>query len=447
MASGRAARASRTAGLGPLLWLMLVIGALLFGGYLLWTSDTRRGSHGPAYSVTRTDERGAAAVFRLYHAAGLKPKVWDRDLSKLKAPGLLILLAPARAQTIGGDIKIGSEGDLLPYEIEALDKWVAAGNVAVVMTGEDNDLYQALGLIAERPEATSKGVAEPTQPSLLAREVNGLETDTNFGFKFGRKEAKENPLMPKGVEIPQPIQAIPTGEWLTLFEKKQDGRTVAQVVSAVRGKGLYVCVNSAAPASNTGIAQADNARFMLNLARLTPPGGSIWFDEYHKRNVDRSLVAYLRERSLAPLMIYALLLVGLGFWRTGLRLGAPEPLVADERRDSGEYIRAIAELYRNAKMSREALGTIFTDFRKRLIGALRMDGLTDLEEVARRYEQRTGRPGTEARQALIDVEAALANPKLDDAQALQYAARLTELDQALHRRNVEVTTKPARKTS
>ncbi|HEU4753315.1 MAG TPA: hypothetical protein VFU47_09430, partial [Armatimonadota bacterium] len=103
-------------------------------------------------------------------------------------------------------------------------------------------------------------------------------------------------------------------------------------------------------------------------------------------------------------------------------------------RDSAEYVRAAAQLYQNAGMAREALSIIYADFRRRMTGALRMDGLTDLQEVGRRYELRTGRPAIEARQVLIEAEAALAREKLDDAEALQFCSRLTQLDQALQQR-------------
>jgi hypothetical protein len=83
-------------------------------------------------------------------------------------------------------------------------------------------------------------------------------------------------------------------------------------------------------------------------------------------------------------------------------------------------------------MTREAVGTQYADFRRRLAGALRMDGLMDLDEVGRRYEQRTGRPGLEARQVLIEAEAALAREELDEAGALHISSRLSWLDSTLH---------------
>lgn len=416
------------------LWLLAVLAALWIGVSLLWGSDTRRGAQGAEYSVTRTDIRGSAIAYRLYETAGLKPRVWDRPLTRLREPGLLLLIAPARPTFWAmADFQTGTEGDILPDEIRALDDWVKQGNVAVLLSREYNDLYHALGLIVDEPKSSaSSKAAEPVQPGVLADGVSDLRTQTEFGYKFGRKRPKQGLLQAQEtVDEPAPIPEVPEREWLPLFTKKDSGREVAQVLSAARGKGMYVVVNDVFPAGNLGITTGDNARFMLNLARLAPGGGGIWFDEFHKRNVDRGLVAYLRERSLGSVLIYGFLLLLLLFWRTGVRFGEPEPLVADSRRDSAEYLRAVASLYRNAGMAREALGTIYADFQRRLTGTLRMDGLADLEEVGRRYEKRTGRPAREARQILIETEAALARPRLDDAEALQFCARLTQLDHVL----------------
>lgn len=428
--------------MGPVIALAAVIGVLLAGAYLLWKQDARRGAEYPLYSIHRTDAEGTAVAFQLFRRAGLQPKSWDQDLSRLKEPGLLLMIAPTPKKMLGGELEIGREGDLLPHELEALDRWVQQGNVVVVMTREDNDLYRGLGLIVDEPKGSSPNVAEPTQVSALARGVEKLQTQTQFGFKYGRPESELAKTL-KIKDVEPPIPAIPASEWVELFVKKSDSRTVPQVVSAARGKGLYVAVNDVFPAGNLGIPVADNAEFMLNVARLAPKGGAIWFDEYHKRHVERGLMTYFRDRALLPILIYGLLVIALIFWRTGSRFGEPEPLVVDRRRDSAEYVKAVAALYQNAGMPRDALSTIYADFRRRLVGALRMDGLTDLDEVGRRYEMRTGRPALEARAALIETEAALARSGLEEADALQYCARLTHIDEALHRRQESAA--PAKK--
>jgi hypothetical protein len=410
----------------PLLWLLLVILALFAGGGLLWASDTRAGLNAPEYSIGRTDDRGITLLYRLYERHGLNPQVWDRDLMDLKEPGLLMLIATAHRGKFDQ-----AQGDVLPDEVKALDEWVRKGGVVAILARDPNPVYEGIGLIVDEPKSISAKPAIPLQPALLAQGVSGIRTQTEFGFKFGRAKAKD--MLGADIEgLEAPIEMIPEAEWLRLFEKRDGQRAVPQVVTAARGKGLYLAVNDEFPASNLGVTMGDNARFLLNLARYAPKGGPIWFDEFHKRPIERNVVTYLRERAFGPALLYGLVILALLFWRTGTRLGEPQPLIADRRRDSGEYIRAVAALYRNAKMTREAVATQFTDFRRRLAGALRVDGLTDLEEVGRRYEQRTGRPALEARQVLIESEAALAREQLDEAAALHISSRLSGLDSVLH---------------
>src|SRR3569833_2962392 len=140
----------------PVAILTVILAALVAGAVYLWAQDTRRGDEKPPYSVFRTDERGAAVLYRLYRQSGVRTGVWDRDLAQLKQPGVMLLGAPTQEDRIlRGSVKVGTEGDLLPQEIQALDRWVSEGNVAVVMTREENDLYEALGLIMDEPKGIS----------------------------------------------------------------------------------------------------------------------------------------------------------------------------------------------------------------------------------------------------------------------------------------------------
>src|SRR5688500_17873369 len=119
--SGKAGRAGESR--VTLLWLAAVVAAIVAGAYFLWTRDLRRGTLAPAYSTARADERGAAAIFRYYRGAGLNPRVWDRELTHLREPGLMIMLAPAaRRYIVGGRVPFGTKSDVLPHEIVALDE-------------------------------------------------------------------------------------------------------------------------------------------------------------------------------------------------------------------------------------------------------------------------------------------------------------------------------------
>ena len=115
---------------------------------------------------------------------------------------MLLMIAPTPKTRIMGEVEVGQQGDLLPHEIEALDRWVQAGNVVVVLSREKNDLYYALGLIADEPKGSSALTAEPLQPSVLARGVEKLQTHTEFGFKYGRQGEKTEKGAPEEEEEP-----------------------------------------------------------------------------------------------------------------------------------------------------------------------------------------------------------------------------------------------------
>src|SRR5687768_651890 len=140
------ARRTDKRGVFALVWLAVVIVALFAGGTLLWAADTRSGLNEPEYSIRRTDDRGIALLYRLYERRGLKPQVWNRDLTDLREPGLLILIAPAHRGKFEQP-----QGDVLPDEVKALDDWIRKGGVVAVLARDPNPIYEGIGLIVDEP--------------------------------------------------------------------------------------------------------------------------------------------------------------------------------------------------------------------------------------------------------------------------------------------------------
>lgn len=424
-------------GPGGILGLTAALAILFAGAVLLWSMDTRVGGLHPHYSVRRTDDRGAAVLFRLYERAGLEPRTWDDEFTALRQPGLLVLIAPAMTSRIGS-LEVGKQGDILPHEVKALDDWVRRGGVAVICSGDSNPVYDGLGLITDEPAGSGSGAAIPVEPGALAEGVEEIETRASFGFKFGRtRSPMARTLAESGLEVeeePPPIPVVELEEWVTLFARKADGRELPQVVTASRGRGLYVAVNSPWPATNLGVTMRQNARFMLNLAALGPPGGPIYFDEYHKRNVQRSLMGYIRSRGLLPVLLYGLLLLVVGCWRSGVRLGPATPLAADDPHGGGEYLRAVAALYATAGLSGQALQVLSDDFRRRLAAALRLRGVTEVTRIGEAYSLRTGRPAEEVKDALASSAELLGRAKTPESAALQVCRKMDEVDAALRSR-------------
>ena len=425
-----------------MLALTLVIAALFAGGLALWLQQAQRGDQSPPYSTTRAEDDGAKKLYLLLEELGHRPQRWESDFMLLERPGMMLILDPAFA---GGK----RSRDIMPYEIQALDEWVRQGNVAVLFSNRQNVFYEHLGLIASEvddkglvtepkggepePAKAPTATSVPVQPTVLARGVNTLGLSAPGGLRFGVQRRKvKNPFgIPDDEDdAPPPVAPVPEGEWVTLFrEHVARGKGAPSVVTAARGSGLYVAVSDPFPVSNAGLEHANNLEFAVNLLKLRPEGGAIWFDEFHHRDVARGLANYVRARALSPFALYFLLLVLVLIWRSMVRFGPALPLVADARRDSSEYVRAVATLYQNSGMGQEALRVAYAEFRRRLGAALRLGVVWDIETAARTLEQRAGVPYQDTAQAIAEVETALRAGSVSDEDACELCGRLRQLEE------------------
>lgn len=394
--------------------LVAVLLAVTIAAGLLWRGSVRRGGQHAALSIRRSDSEGAAVLFELLRRSGLRPRPWENDWRRLQDPGLLFILD---GETSGGEP--------LPPELRALDEWVRRGGVAVVAGMRDGGVAQRMGLPVEPKMLARFAPAEPVQPGPLTDGVSSVAFQSTGGIQLsGRK-----PLQPEqasGLAVP-----VPRSHWLALCAAERTG--VVQAAAAVRGRGMYILLADPWPAGNAGIGEADNARFLFNLASAAPEG-RIWFDEYHKREPISGLAAYLRETSLAPAALYLLLLLGLACWRAGSRLGEPLDPSVTEARDTREYVDGLAALYRNAGLSREALRLIRDDFIRRL------SPRGNVEDAAQHFASRTGTEPDALLAALRRADEEIGRTGRDRSGALSAAAelsRLQELYRARGRRNRE----------
>lgn len=388
-----------------LLWLVLSVGALAAGAGVLLVAEAGRGVVAPPYSVQRTDDQGMALLFRFCRAAGLAPQEWEHDYTRLRAPGLLLLADPPAHPTVPATDRrarrAASAGDILPYEIEALDRWVQAGSVLVVLSDEDNVVYEALGISPGAGSDPPVATAVSRRPGVLSRGVKQLELLVTRGFRFRRPPAK--PVLP---DLPAPAPTtplVPADDWVELFGGADPAQAASRpiVAAAARGKGLYLVVAQAHLASNLGILDGDNAQFLLNLAALRPDGGAFWFDEYHRRPVTRGLMAYLADRALSPAVLYLLVLLGGVLWRANTPLGPVRRRREESPRTSREYVRALATLHQAADLFDEGMERLWSDLQRQL--GVRGRAQLPAAELAQHWSTCTGRPPDEAEQVLGDI--------------------------------------------
>lgn len=399
--------------------MLVALLLILFAGTaFLWRQTVRRGRQYAPLSVARTDPAGAALALDLLRQYGLQADPWESDWRDLSTPGLLFVLEPPEAEKGGGEV--------LPPEAAALDRWVSDGSVVVLAGAGPGSLAETLGLKIKEDAIRKFAPARSLQPGGLSAQVESLELGRTAAFVTA--DPKRSPATPDEAAV-----QIPSEHWVPLFAAGPQG--APQVMAASRGRGLYVAAIDPSFASNGRIANADHAQFLLNLARLAPAGGRVWFDEYHKRAPVSGLAVYLRERSLAPAAIYLLLWIGLLAWRSGARLGEPRDADSETARDTREYVDGLAALYRSAGLSREALRLLLDDFKRRVGGQRRQ---VPLDDVVERWTRRTGAPAARAETVLRRAEAAVTSGGEDTAGMVAIAAELSKLEEPLQRKRRDV---------
>src|SRR5437868_13927055 len=85
----------------PLLWLIAIAFALLFGGFLLWDQQAQRGSLEAEYSTYRTDAIGCKALFLALGLLGYRTQQLQTDYAALPSHGLLFVIAPPETRRFG----------------------------------------------------------------------------------------------------------------------------------------------------------------------------------------------------------------------------------------------------------------------------------------------------------------------------------------------------------
>jgi hypothetical protein len=142
----------------------------------------------------------------------------------------------------------------------------------------------------------------------------------------------------------------------------EDGIFLAEVAE---GSGRVVLLTQPDLLTNRLIAQGDNLIFFLNVIRLYGREG-IWFREPGlayggKDAADRVFTGPLRLVMLQLALGTLLLFV---FW--GKRFGRPVPLPQNMREVSGEYVRSLANIYRQGRARRLILESLEDQFRSEL---------------------------------------------------------------------------------
>ena len=201
-----------------------------------------------------------------------------------------------------------------------------------------------------------------------------------------------------------------------------DGRAPL-IVSVREGSGVFIAVGSLWPFIAGGLADGDNARVVLALAKPALAGGVVAFDEYHHGVHPTSDVMVLLERTWAGrALVFAAAVTLLYLILTGRRLGPPIPLTVRPARSSLEYIRGFAGLVRRSGRGEVARRRLRADLRSGLARELGLDPATEFERVLVALAARDRARAAEARA----VDGALARPLRED-QLLRTVRHIEQL--------------------
>jgi hypothetical protein len=188
------------------------------------------------------------------------------------------------------------------------------------------------------------------------------------------------------------------------------------------GDGRIVLLSQPEMFTNRYIGRSDNLILFLNILRLYS-GGGIWFNEYAHGftmvDTDTAMVTWQLRLVLFQLLLGVLLL----YYYWGKRFGRPVPLLVDNEVIAGEYVRSLANIYRQGKARHLVLNSINQGFRadlSRYLGVRK--NLSDQELIAI-FAERPWIDG-DTLKTLLNRHASLINRDISEAELYAWAREL-----------------------
>jgi|GEM_PF-837209 hypothetical protein len=207
------------------------------------------------------------------------------------------------------------------------------------------------------------------------------------------------------------------------------------VVEVAYGAGRIICIGDPFIIANQGLAEGDNARFLLNLVRLATNkvAGQVVFDDYHHgyRTTNGGLLGllgYFRGTPI-PWMVWHIVALGLlTAYTVGYRFGRPVRLPVKPRTNTLEFVTAMAQLQKAAAARDLALENLYRRFHRRLCRYTGLPTTAPLKELCFVASQRSQHPMsqwcavTERCQAVLE-----GRDTVSDAELLHLAQQLRTL--------------------
>lgn len=382
-----------------LLGLVLLLGLVAAVVAFLSRETSQRSSFTSQLSSWSAAPRGGRALFELSQRAGLAPQRLKHNLEVIPEEGTIAAVQPR-----GGGVFLASlflDLDIFTKdEVQAIGRWVEEGNTFVLVSGSADELYENFGLSLER--AAPEPVGQEEQQARARRRARGQKEDT-----WPPEVTEAWPALPGAsllaqinqLEVEQSAPALSLrqawrgqegdrelqqGDGYWPLAISSDGRVLAAEVRL--GRGRFVAITSPYVATNGGLGKGDNGLFLARV--LGQDGRALHFDEFHHGfNNDRSLAGYLRQSGLWVVVAQLALLLLLLGWRAQNRFGAPLPWFEEELRGTGDYLKAMSQIYQRGHHGDHALRVMVEDLERRLVERFRLPAGTSGEKLITELER------------------------------------------------------------
>ncbi|MCS7079490.1 MAG: DUF4350 domain-containing protein [Chloracidobacterium sp.] len=371
---------------------------------------------------------GTLAAYLLLQESGLRVSRWEQDYRAL-----------ADNRDVRAVIFVEPREKPGPRQLRALRRWIVNGGTFIVferawplaLGGQELSPSDRLPLEATGSafgKAPLQSVA-PWQPGGVFHGVSRLAcSETAVTVKL-HPLSKPHSFELGNFDEPHRLKgAVP-------LAGVKDAPAVLEVGY---GDGRIIFVGDPFVIANNGIGEGDNARFVLNLARMAvgEGDGRIVFDDYHHgyRMTNGGLLGFLGyfRGTPIPWLVWHTVAFGLLVAYTlGRRFGRPLRLPVKPRTNALEFVTAMAQIQKAAASRDLALENLYRRFHRRLCRYTGLPTTTPLRDLCVAAGERSGRPGSEWRSVTERCQAIIDGAPTTDAELLRLARRLRELESLL----------------
>jgi len=334
---------------------------------------------------------GAKAAFLLLQQEGYNVERWEHSPADLPVDAgntVLVLANPSDFP--------------MPDEKIALEQYLNRGG-KVVITGSNISLF-----------------------------FSRAQTTREFSPDFTWKEYR--PQILSSLTRGGSVKMAPAAYWdhpstaILVHYPADDGRPV--IVSYRVGKGQVIWWAASTPLSNAGISMSGNLGLLLN--SLGDSGAHVYWDEYF-HGTRRTLLSYAFEwPAFLGLMQGGLVVLAL-LITYSRRNGPIYPRDEPSRLSPLEFVETLGGLYRRAHHTRTALEVPYTQFRALAIRHLGLKADLPAPDLARAIHNRFNLSDHALQDLFKDIEAAMYDPELTEAEVLRLVQQLS-----LHARTLQL---------